>query len=40
MPLFYHMERFRAPHKLRMSHFYIVKNTRGDTALIVKGLIR
>ena len=25
MPLFYHMERFRAPHKLLMSHFSISK---------------
>jgi hypothetical protein len=25
MPLFYHMERFRAPHNVRMSHFSINK---------------
>ena len=26
MPLFYHMERFPAPHKLRMSLFFVVKS--------------
>ena len=25
MPLFYHMERFRAPHKVRMSLFFYIK---------------
>jgi len=27
MSLFYHMERFPAPHKVRMSHFWTIKNT-------------
>ena len=26
MPLFYHMERFRAPHTVRMSPMYVIKN--------------
>jgi hypothetical protein len=25
MPLFYHMERLQPPHKVRMSHFSIIK---------------
>jgi hypothetical protein len=28
MLVFYHMERFQAPHHVRMSHFWISKNTR------------